>query len=80
MTWYEANISFSQNDIWLIILGHLQWIKRLQKCSLYRADQDGCLFFFYSLISPLHYCADYRPFFTIHDTEFKEYTTRTQAP
>jgi len=33
-----------------------------------------------SLISPLHYCSDYRPFFTIHDTEFKEYTTRTQAP
>lgn len=33
-----------------------------------------------SLISPLHYCSDYRPFFTIHDSEFKEYTTRTQAP
>ncbi|XP_067025199.1 protein DENND6A-like [Acropora muricata] len=33
-----------------------------------------------SLISPLHYCSDFRPFFTIHDTEFKEYTTRTQAP
>ena len=46
MTWYEANISFSENDVWLIILGHLQWIKRLLKCLLYRADQDGCLFVF----------------------------------
>ena len=34
----------------------------------------------YSLIHPLRYCADYRPFFTIHDTEFKHYTTKTQAP
>ncbi|XP_051976442.1 protein DENND6B-like [Xyrauchen texanus] len=31
-------------------------------------------------ITPLHYCGDYRPYFTIHDSEFKEYTTRTQAP
>ncbi|XP_052780555.1 protein DENND6A-like isoform X2 [Mya arenaria] len=33
-----------------------------------------------SLISPLHFCSDYRPYFTIHDSEFKEYTTKTQAP
>ncbi|KAK7074120.1 Protein dennd6a, partial [Halocaridina rubra] len=33
-----------------------------------------------SLISPLKYGGDYRPFFTIHDSEFKEYTTRTSAP
>uniref|UniRef100_UPI00398F2004 protein DENND6B isoform X5 n=1 Tax=Pristiophorus japonicus TaxID=55135 RepID=UPI00398F2004 len=33
-----------------------------------------------SCITPLRYCCDYRPYFTIHDTEFKEYTTRTQAP
>ncbi|MGH0127621.1 UNVERIFIED_CONTAM: hypothetical protein FKN15_035261 [Acipenser sinensis] len=33
-----------------------------------------------SSISPLKYCCDYRPYFTIHDSEFKEYTTRTQAP
>ncbi|XP_067915397.1 protein DENND6B isoform X3 [Heterodontus francisci] len=31
-------------------------------------------------IAPLRYCCDYRPYFTIHDAEFKEYTTRTQAP
>uniref|UniRef100_A0A6Q2X1H2 UDENN domain-containing protein n=1 Tax=Esox lucius TaxID=8010 RepID=A0A6Q2X1H2_ESOLU len=33
-----------------------------------------------SSIAPLRYCCDYRPYFTIHDPEFKEYTTRTQAP
>uniref|UniRef100_F6SAB6 DENN domain containing 6A n=3 Tax=Ornithorhynchus anatinus TaxID=9258 RepID=F6SAB6_ORNAN len=32
-----------------------------------------------SCISPLKYCSDFRPYFTIHDSEFKEYTTRTQA-
>ncbi|XP_063304427.1 protein DENND6B [Pelobates fuscus] len=31
-------------------------------------------------ISPLKFCSDFRPYFTIHDSEFKEYTTRTQAP
>ncbi|EMP29203.1 hypothetical protein UY3_13683 [Chelonia mydas] len=33
-----------------------------------------------SCLTPLKYCCDYRPYFTIHDSEFKEYTTRTQAP
>uniref|UniRef100_A0A8D0H1F0 DENN domain containing 6B n=1 Tax=Sphenodon punctatus TaxID=8508 RepID=A0A8D0H1F0_SPHPU len=33
-----------------------------------------------SSLAPLKYCCDYRPYFTIHDSEFKEYTTRTQAP
>jgi Stabilization of polarity axis len=28
----------------------------------------------------LQYCLDYRPFFTIHDPEFKEYTARCQDP
>uniref|UniRef100_A0A673W0H0 DENN/MADD domain containing 6B n=1 Tax=Salmo trutta TaxID=8032 RepID=A0A673W0H0_SALTR len=32
-----------------------------------------------SSITPLRYCCDYRPYFTIHDAEFKEYTTTTQA-
>ncbi|XP_061493918.1 protein DENND6B [Rhineura floridana] len=31
-------------------------------------------------LAPLKFCCDYRPYFTIHDSEFKEYTTRTQAP
>lgn len=27
-----------------------------------------------ALIAPLEYCAEYRPYFTIHDSEFKEFT------
>ncbi|XP_007908800.1 protein DENND6B [Callorhinchus milii] len=33
-----------------------------------------------SCIAPLRYFCDYRPYFTIHDSEFREYMTRTQAP
>uniref|UniRef100_A0AAQ5ZJW0 UDENN domain-containing protein n=1 Tax=Amphiprion ocellaris TaxID=80972 RepID=A0AAQ5ZJW0_AMPOC len=33
-----------------------------------------------SSISPMKFCCDFRPYFTIHDSEFREYTTRTQAP
>jgi len=33
-----------------------------------------------NMISPLKFSLDFRPFFTIHDSEFKEYTTRTQSP
>lgn len=35
-----------------------------------------------NLIYPLEYSLDYRPFFTIHDPEFKEYTGRppTESP
>ena len=31
-------------------------------------------------IWPLKFAADYRPFFTIHDADFKDYTTKSQAP
>eukprot|EP00118_Oscarella_pearsei_P012620 m.94468 g.94468 ORF g.94468 m.94468 type:complete len:560 (+) comp36816_c0_seq10:64-1743(+) len=31
-------------------------------------------------IMPLRYSSDYRPFFTIHDSDFKAYTTKTQSP
>ncbi|XP_061662289.1 protein DENND6B isoform X2 [Syngnathoides biaculeatus] len=31
-------------------------------------------------IAPLKFCCDFRPYFTIHDSEFREYTTKTQAP
>ncbi|XP_037282196.1 protein DENND6B isoform X2 [Rhipicephalus microplus] len=31
------------------------------------------------LVWPLRYCADYRPFFTIHDSEFKEYTAGSRC-
>lgn len=33
-----------------------------------------------SLIAPLNYCAESRPYFTIHDSEFKEFTQRPQGP
>ncbi|XP_055009786.1 protein DENND6B, partial [Boleophthalmus pectinirostris] len=33
-----------------------------------------------SSICPLKFYCDFRPYFTIHDSEFREYTTRTQAP
>ncbi|XP_055922026.1 protein DENND6A [Eupeodes corollae] len=32
-----------------------------------------------SLIAPLEYCAEARPYFTIHDSEFKEFTREHQA-
>jgi len=32
------------------------------------------------LIIPLRYSCDYRPYFTIHDSDFKEYTTKTRLP
>lgn len=32
------------------------------------------------LISPLQYCGDYRPYFTIHDSEFKQYTSKVHGP
>jgi hypothetical protein len=32
------------------------------------------------MIAPLKYCTDHRPYFTIHDSEFKEYTTDSPAP
>ena len=32
------------------------------------------------LIQPLHFVNDYRPYFTIHDSELNEYTTKTQQP
>ncbi|XP_067554599.1 protein DENND6B isoform X3 [Pseudorca crassidens] len=34
----------------------------------------------FSCLQPLKFCCDYRPYFTVHDSEFKEFTTRTQAP
>ncbi|KAG5891310.1 hypothetical protein JTB14_002871 [Gonioctena quinquepunctata] len=32
------------------------------------------------LIFPLQYCGDYRPYFTIHDSEFKQFTSKAQGP
>ncbi|XP_066585732.1 protein DENND6A-like [Prorops nasuta] len=33
-----------------------------------------------AMIAPLKYCTDHRPYFTIHDSEFKEYTAEAPAP
>jgi len=43
-------------------------------------DADVFLCYFGSMITPLMYCSDFRPYFTIHDSEFKEYTTKAHAP
>ncbi|XP_018566710.1 protein DENND6A [Anoplophora glabripennis] len=32
------------------------------------------------LILPLKYCGDYRPYFTIHDSEFKQFTSKVHGP
>lgn len=34
----------------------------------------------FRIISPLKYCGDYRPYFTIHDSEFKQFTSKAQGP
>ncbi|XP_008545383.1 protein DENND6A [Microplitis demolitor] len=33
-----------------------------------------------AMIVPFKYCSDYRPYFTIHDSEFKEYTSDATVP
>lgn len=32
------------------------------------------------MITPLKYCADHRPYFTIHDSDFKEFTSKEHSP
>ncbi|CAG8464033.1 2903_t:CDS:10 [Paraglomus brasilianum] len=32
------------------------------------------------LINPIPYCGDYRPYFTIHDTDFKSFVTKNKPP
>lgn len=32
------------------------------------------------IITPLKFCADYRPYFTIHDSEFKQFTSKVHGP
>lgn len=34
----------------------------------------------YRIISPLKQCSDYRPYFTIHDSEFKQFTCKSRKP
>ncbi|XP_008475725.1 protein DENND6A-like [Diaphorina citri] len=37
------------------------------------------VYFLVSLINPLIYFAEYRPYFTIHDSDFKDYTSKTNT-
>lgn len=46
----------------------------------YPSLTQSLLSFSHSCLQPLKFCCDFRPYFTIHDSEFKELTTRTQAP
>lgn len=34
----------------------------------------------FRIISPLKFCADHRPYFTIHDSEFKQFTSKVHGP
>lgn len=36
--------------------------------------------FDFRIIPPLKYCGDYRPYFTIHDSEFKQFTNKSPGP
>ncbi len=38
------------------------------------------ILFIYSTIWPLKFASDYRPFFTIHNSEFQEYASKTNSP
>ncbi|XP_067934574.1 protein DENND6A-like isoform X2 [Watersipora subatra] len=74
-------------SIYQPVLAHLQLLWELVLCSeplAVMASSPSCsaqaVQALVGLIWPLKYNTDYRPFFTIHDSEFKEYTTRTQAP
>ena len=71
----------------LPILSHAQLIWELvitcEPLIVMASTPDVCSDVVQSLVSiihPLKYSSDFRPFFTIHDSEFKEYTTKTQAP
>uniref|UniRef100_A0A1I8JPD2 UDENN domain-containing protein n=1 Tax=Macrostomum lignano TaxID=282301 RepID=A0A1I8JPD2_9PLAT len=47
------------------------------------AGSDTCSNLVQALVNcifPLRYATDYRPYFTIHDCEFKEFTAKSQSP
>lgn len=80
------SVHLKVNDLWT--LKTLPWCKMSKMFSSFfssQANRVHCVessfsLFLCSCISPLRYCSDFRPYFTIHDSEFKEYTTRTHAP
>ncbi|RWS28575.1 protein DENND6B-like isoform X1 [Leptotrombidium deliense] len=80
---YELNIF----KCFLPIISHVQLLWELVLTSepilVMAPTPDTCSEMVQSLVStiwPLRFASDFRPFFTIHDSEFKEYTTKTQAP
>ena len=71
----------------LPIFSHIQLVWELVLTSepiiVMAPTPDVCCEVVQSLISmiwPLKYFSDFRPFFTIHDTEFKEFIKKSQAP
>ncbi len=80
---YELNIYKSFNAV----ISHIQLLWELiltcEPITVMAPTPDVCSETVQSLVSlilPLKYGSDFRPFFTIHDSEFKEYTTKTQSP
>lgn len=66
-----------------LVLALTRWVPRLGQlgprvCSGHSCSPSasGSL----SCLQPLRFCCDFRPYFTVHDSEFKEFSTRTQAP
>lgn len=84
--------SSSQNDCSIIdVFIVLQILDHIAKhcylivyiCMMPLHQRQMLMYFFVifgSMITPLMYCSDFRPYFTIHDSEFKEYTTKAHAP
>lgn len=80
---YEFNIF----KCFLPIISHIQLLWELvltcEPIIVMAPTPDICCEMVQSLVSmiwPLKYSSDFRPFFTIHDTEFKEYTQKSQSP
>ncbi|EJW80237.1 hypothetical protein WUBG_08854 [Wuchereria bancrofti] len=68
----------------LFVINHVQLLWELvltgEPVVVLAQNPSDCSAFVQSLISliwPLRYSSDYRPFFTIHDAEFREYSSRT---
>ncbi|XP_054163497.1 protein DENND6A-like [Oppia nitens] len=80
---YELNIYKSLASI----ITHVQLLWELiltcEPITVMASTPDVCSETVQSLVGlilPIKYGSDFRPFFTIHDSEFKEYTTKTQSP
>lgn len=80
---YEMNIFKSFTPV----ISHIQLLWELvltcEPITVMAPTPDVCSQMVQSLVNlifPLKYGSDFRPFFTIHDSEFKQYTTKTQSP